>query len=66
MSISPLSMASTASLTAASAARQTRTPRYVQIAAKALGMDPADVMTALKSGKSLADLAKQRVCPRTP
>lgn len=60
MSISPLSTTSAAALTATSGTQQTRTPRYVQTAAKALGMDPADVMSALKSGKSLAFLAKQQ------
>jgi lambda repressor-like predicted transcriptional regulator len=37
-----------------------RIPGFVQTAAKALGMSGSDVMSALKSGKSLADLAKQR------
>ena len=60
MTISPLSTTSAASLTATSGTQQTRTPRYVQTAAKALGMDPADALSALKSGKSLADLAKQQ------
>lgn len=59
MSIS-LGTTSAASPAATSGPQQTRTPRYVQTAAKALGMDPADVMSALTSGKSLADLAKQQ------
>jgi lambda repressor-like predicted transcriptional regulator len=58
MSISSLSGAAAAYPTAQT--QQTHTPRYVQTAAKALGMNPADVMSALKSGKSLADLAKQQ------
>lgn len=37
-----------------------RIPGFVQTAAKALGMSGPDVMAALKSGKSLADLAKQQ------
>jgi lambda repressor-like predicted transcriptional regulator len=60
MDISSLGAASAASLTATSTTQQARMPRYVQTAAKALGMDPSDVMTALKSGKSLADLASQK------
>jgi lambda repressor-like predicted transcriptional regulator len=60
MSISPLSATSAASLTAITTTQQSRTPRYVQTAAKALGMDVSDVMSALKSGKSLADLATQQ------
>lgn len=60
MSLTPLSTTSAASLTATSGAQQSRPPRYVQTAAKALGMDPSDVMSALRSGKSLADLAKQQ------
>ena len=54
-----LGTTSAASLAATSGAH-TRTPRYVQTAAKALGMDPADVMSALTSGNSLEDLAKQQ------
>lgn len=60
MSISPLGTASAASITANSGTQHTRAPRYVQTAAKALGMDPDGVMSALKSGKSLAALAKQQ------
>jgi lambda repressor-like predicted transcriptional regulator len=60
MSMSPLGTTSSAVFTATSSTQQTRPPRYVQTAAKALGMDPADVMSALKSGKSLADLAQQQ------
>jgi lambda repressor-like predicted transcriptional regulator len=58
MNISSLSATSAASLT--STTQQARMPRYVQTAAKALGMDPSDVMTQLKSGKSLGDLAAQQ------
>lgn len=37
-----------------------RVPTFVQTAAKALGMSGSDVLSALESGKSLSDLAKQR------
>ena len=37
-----------------------RVPTFVQTAAKALGMSGSDVLSALESGKSLADLAKQQ------
>jgi hypothetical protein len=40
-----------------------RTPPFVQTAAKALGMSSSDVLAALKSGKSLADLAQQQNVP---
>lgn len=60
MTTSPLSTTSAAALTPTSATGQFRAPRYVQAAAKVLGMNTSDVMNALKSGKSLADLAKQQ------